>query len=118
MQLPLLPVAHDRVPGVVAALEAHDGVRLLGEQIGDLPLSLVAPLGADYHDSGHAKAVYAGARQAERARARNSRRLSSPKRGIRSPQISTRRDTVREPSRSDSSSGIRLVVATIARSAS
>ena len=54
VQLPLLALAHDRVPGVVAALKAHDRVGLLGEQVGDLPLSLIAPLGADYHDSGHA----------------------------------------------------------------
>ncbi len=53
MQLPLLIAAHDRVPGVVAALEAHDRVAVLGEQIGDLALALVAPLGADYHYSRH-----------------------------------------------------------------
>ena len=136
VELPLLAVPHDRVPGVVAALEAHDRVGLLGEQVGDLALALVAPLGADYHDSGHAECSLrtAGARpgcappsrgrgspaQSDRdsAAARNSRRLSSPNSGIRSPQISTRRETVRAPSRSESSSGMRFVVATIARSAS
>ena len=49
--------AHDRVPGVVAALKAHDGVGVLGEQVGDLALALVAPLGADYHDPGIRTAV-------------------------------------------------------------
>ena len=54
--------AHDRVSGVVAALEAHDRVAVLGEQIGDLALALVAPLGADYHYSWHTtRAVYGGA---------------------------------------------------------
>ena len=47
VKLPRVAVAHDRVPGVVTALKAHDGVGLLGEQVGDLALSLVAPLGAD-----------------------------------------------------------------------
>src|SRR5579859_7748100 len=53
MELPLLAVAHDRVSGVVASLEAHDRVDLLGEQVGDLALALIAPLGADDHYSGH-----------------------------------------------------------------
>jgi hypothetical protein len=34
-------------------LEAHDGIDLLGEQVGDLALALIAPLGADDHYSGH-----------------------------------------------------------------
>ena len=98
--------AHDRVAGVVAALEAHDRVGLLGEQVGDLALALVAPLGADYHDPWHAQwslGALAPARRSPRSAgrrrsgrsARNSRRLSSPYSGIRSPQISTRRETVR-----------------------
>ena len=37
-----------RVPGVVAALEARHGLRLIGEQIDDLALALVAPLQADH----------------------------------------------------------------------
>ena len=41
-------VAHEhRVPGVVAALVAGDDVVPLGEQVDDLALALVAPLGAD-----------------------------------------------------------------------
>ena len=48
VELELLAVAHDRVAGVVAALEADHEVGPLGEQVGDLPLAFVAPLGA--HD--------------------------------------------------------------------
>jgi hypothetical protein len=44
----LLAVAHDRMAGVVAALEADDGVGSLGKEIDDLPLALVTPLGADH----------------------------------------------------------------------
>ena len=47
VQLERLPAAHDRVTGVVPALKAHDGIGLLGEQVGDLSLALVAPLGSD-----------------------------------------------------------------------
>jgi hypothetical protein len=41
------------VAGVVATLEAHDRIGPLGEQVGDLALSLIAPLGAHDHDSRH-----------------------------------------------------------------
>jgi hypothetical protein len=53
VELPLDAVANDRVPGVVAALEADDEVGVLGEEVGDLALALVAPLGADDDDAGH-----------------------------------------------------------------
>ena len=53
VELPGLAVADDRVAGVVAALEAHDRIGVLGEQVGDLSLAFIAPLGADDHDSGH-----------------------------------------------------------------
>ena len=53
VELPVSPPSHDRVPGVVAALEADDGVGLLGEQVGDLALPLVAPLRADDDYSWH-----------------------------------------------------------------
>ena len=53
VELPLHAVAHDGVAGVVAALEADHEVRLLGEQVDDLALALVAPLGAHDHDAGH-----------------------------------------------------------------
>src|SRR5690606_30540353 len=42
-----LAVDHQGVPGVVAALVAHDQVHLLGEEVGELALPLVAPLGSD-----------------------------------------------------------------------
>ena len=42
-----LATGHDRVPGVVAALVTHDVAVLLGEQIDDLGLALVTPLGPD-----------------------------------------------------------------------
>jgi len=37
-----------RMPGIVAALKAHHSLHLIGQQIDDLALALVAPLQADY----------------------------------------------------------------------
>ena len=74
VELPLVAVAHDRVAGVVAALEAHDRVGPLGEQVGDLALALVAPLGADDHDSRHSRSVGCGARLALAGRPLNGSR--------------------------------------------
>ena len=161
VQLPLLAVAHDRVPGVVAALEAHDGIAVLGEQIGDLALALIAPLGADYDYARHrgvqsreasgargtsAPAVcgvsgrpadWAAGRlscaiqrqriaarsrpaarrcAARRPRWRRRRRPCAPRCVCPAPACETVVST-RRPICSASSSGIRLVVATIARSA-
>ena len=48
-----LAVDDDRVPGVRAALVAADEVGVLGEQVDDLALPLVAPLRADDHGRGH-----------------------------------------------------------------
>jgi hypothetical protein len=45
-----LPAIDQRVSRVVAALEARDGRGALGQQIDDLALALVAPLGADDDD--------------------------------------------------------------------
>ncbi len=46
-----LPAADDqRMTGVVAALEAHDAGRLLGQPVDDLALAFIAPLGADDDD--------------------------------------------------------------------
>src|SRR5262245_8153077 len=42
----LLATDDQRVTGVVSAMEAYDHVGTLGEQIDDLPLSLVSPLRA------------------------------------------------------------------------
>src|SRR5690606_5185662 len=50
MQHGLLAADHQRVPGVVAALEPHDGLRSLREHIHDCTLSFVTPLGADHDD--------------------------------------------------------------------
>ena len=49
-----LAVDHDGVARVVTALVADDHVHLLGQEVGELALALVAPLGADDHGSGHA----------------------------------------------------------------
>jgi hypothetical protein len=38
---------------VVAALEADDGVSLLGEQVCELAFSFVSPLGSDDHNARH-----------------------------------------------------------------
>src|SRR5436190_19029721 len=39
--------------GIMAALEAHDDIRLLRQPVDDLALPLVAPLGADDDNIGH-----------------------------------------------------------------
>jgi hypothetical protein len=44
---------HDRVARVVAALVAHDEVHLFGQDIGELALALVAPLGPNDDGGGH-----------------------------------------------------------------
>ncbi len=46
----LLAADHQRVAGVVAALEAHDGADVGGQQVDDLALAFVAPLGAQHYD--------------------------------------------------------------------
>ena len=46
----LLAGDHQRVAGVVAALEAHDRADVLGQEIDDLALAFVAPLGAEDDD--------------------------------------------------------------------
>ena len=48
-----LPFDEDRVPGVVAALRAHDDVRLLGQHVDDFAFAFIAPLGADQNRIGH-----------------------------------------------------------------
>ncbi len=53
MQDGLLPAHHQGVPGVVPALKAHDGGHVRGQQIDDLALSLIAPLGAHDYDIRH-----------------------------------------------------------------
>ncbi len=38
---------HDRMTGVVAPLVARDDIRPLGQEVDDLSLAFIAPLGAD-----------------------------------------------------------------------
>ena len=45
MEGELAQLVLDRVTGVVAALVAHYHVRLLAEQVDDLALAFIAPLG-------------------------------------------------------------------------
>lgn len=53
VELEDLPVTDDGVAGVVSALEADHDIGSLGEQVRDLPLSFVTPLGADYYETWH-----------------------------------------------------------------
>ena len=46
-------VDHQSVAGIVAALEAHDDIGLLGQPVDDLALAFVAPLGPDNHHIRH-----------------------------------------------------------------
>jgi hypothetical protein len=48
-----LIVDDERVPRVVPALVADDEVHLLGEEVGELALALVAPLGSDHDGRRH-----------------------------------------------------------------
>ena len=50
MQDCLLAVDDERMSGVVTALEPHDGRGTIGEEIDDLPLALITPLGANDDD--------------------------------------------------------------------
>jgi hypothetical protein len=95
VELEHLAVAHDGVAGVVPALEADDEVGLLGEQVGHLALSLVAPLSAHYDQSWHDVSSVRSGRTYAPSPA--SRRRSGPMIGIGSSQISRRRETVRSP---------------------
>jgi hypothetical protein len=52
-QLEDLVADHQRMAGVVAALETHDHVGGNREPIDDLALAFVAPLSADHHDIRH-----------------------------------------------------------------
>ncbi len=51
MQHSLLATDDQGVAGVVTALKPHHGLRLLGQQIDNLSLALVTPLGADDDDT-------------------------------------------------------------------
>ena len=53
LQSERLTADDDRVPGVVPALVADDDLHLLGDEVGELALALVAPLRADHDRCGH-----------------------------------------------------------------
>ncbi len=115
VKLELLVVADDRVAGVVSALKADDDVSPLGEQVCHLPFPLVAPLGANDHQSRHVGRDYEGC--AGPAPGAISTRRSWPNSGSGLPShISTSRETVRAPTWAVSSGSSRFVVKTIDRS--
>ena len=86
LELVGLAVGDDRVARVRAALVAADEVRVLGEQIDDLPLALVAPLRTDDDCRGHGRSVCQKpsatllGRESARARVEGPRRQSHPPR--------------------------------------
>src|SRR5205085_12267547 len=103
VQLEDFAAADDRVAGVVAALKAHDEIGLLGEQVGHLSLSFIAPLGADDHKTRHKKrSDYADSRRRSAAASgpgadgggggASSTRRSAPRSSNGSPQISVSRE--------------------------
>ena len=51
----LLARHHQGMPGVVPALEPHHHLGVLGEQVDDLALPFVAPLGTYHHDVRHGR---------------------------------------------------------------
>jgi hypothetical protein len=65
----------DRVAGVRAALVAADDVGVLGEQVDDLALALVAPLRAHDDCGGHVEEVCRRPRRAWRKAARRRRAM-------------------------------------------
>ena len=52
-QLVDLAIDHQRVAGIVAALETHHDIGALGQPVDDLAFALIAPLRADDHHIGH-----------------------------------------------------------------
>jgi len=60
VQLERAVLVDDRVPGVVAALESDDHVRLLRQEVSDLPFALVAPLSTDDGRHRHVFECYPG----------------------------------------------------------
>ena len=61
-----LAVDDERVPGVVPTLVADDQVHLLGEEVGELALALVAPLGSDHDGRRHVVLLLSRLRGRER----------------------------------------------------
>ena len=69
-------VDHQRVAGIVAALEAHHDIGALRQPIDDLALAFVTPLGADDHDIGHVKNPLIPGRERTNGPARRQGRVS------------------------------------------
>jgi hypothetical protein len=92
-----LPVEHDRVPGVRAALVAADDVRVHGEEVDDLPLALVAPLRSHDHGRRHPRQslVAVSARRDLSTRAvEDAARILRAEREIRPHRLGVRLGTV------------------------
>ena len=68
-------VHDDRVTGVVAALITHDHVHSPGQEVGQLPLALVTPLGADYDGGAHPDPILVDGRAPTRGDAHGHRSL-------------------------------------------
>ena len=73
-----LAVHHDGVAGVVAALVADDQLHLLGQEVGELALALVTPLGPDDDGCRHASLLRCGKRITHQC---------SPRAGVRRRQV-------------------------------
>ena len=52
-RMPFLAAGDDRVPRIGPAVVAADEIGMLGQQVDDLALALVSPLGADDHGRRH-----------------------------------------------------------------
>ena len=95
-----LAVDDDRVPGVRPAVVAADEIRVLGKQVDDLALALVAPLGADDHGRGHAESMPPGlsglqerlaSGRLARSRAMRRTRMRCPRRQVVKPTSASAR---------------------------
>ena len=53
VQRQLLVAVNDGVAGVIASLEAHHVIVVAGDEVGDLTLAFVAPLGAENYLTWH-----------------------------------------------------------------
>jgi hypothetical protein len=60
VQLEVQVLRHDGVPGVAPSRIADHDIGLLRQDIDDLPLGLVAPLGADHHNRWHQRVLTGG----------------------------------------------------------
>ncbi|MNC87362.1 hypothetical protein D3C83_30830 [compost metagenome] len=84
MQHGLSRADHQRVAGVVPALEAHHALRAVGEPVDDLALALVAPLRAD--DDDVARPAQARFPRAGAAEARLRKSMEKPVAGRARPK--------------------------------